>query len=204
MSHNTRKPLCFKKNLTPLYIHNLRSQTDMQISDNGITGLQLRYSSATGRKVYYLYYRSPGTKKQHHLRIGSSELFSLSDARQKAVLYKKQILEGDDPFISIHEKAKEFAKKEAGRKRVKELVPIFLEKHSKINNRTATYKSYEGYFRIHILPLIGDKFIGDLDLATIQDTHDKIREYGTPSICDHIMRLIQASSTGAKNIITGR
>jgi len=187
-----RHTIYCKKNLNAGYIQNLKADSDLQITDAALPGLQLRYSSKTGRKVYYLWYRVRGTRQQRNMKLGSSIEFTLADIRSLAVKLKKDVSMGLDPQIACRERAKDAAEKESMRKKVKEVAPLFLEKHCKVNNRPTTYLAHEGYFRNHILPLIGEKYIGDLELGAIQDTYDKVKNSGTASLGDHIMRVLSS------------
>jgi len=45
-----RHTIYCKKNLNAGYIQNLKADSDLQITDAALPGLQLRYSSKTGRK----------------------------------------------------------------------------------------------------------------------------------------------------------
>ena len=186
----TTKRICFKKNLTEVYVKNLHAGTDLQITDEGLVGLQLRYSAATERKVYYLWYRVRSSKVQRHMRLGGSDIFDLNEARAVAIGFKKEVANGQDPCIERRERAKATAIKESRHKKVKDLAPLFMEKHSKVNNRESTYKSHYGYFKNHIVPILGDMYIEDVNLAAVQNAYDKVRDYSTPSLGDHIVRVI--------------
>lgn len=179
-----------KKNLTTGFVKNLRSPTNLFITDTALPGLRLRYSAATGRKIFYLWYRVKGTGQQRNMRLGSIEEFSLLDIRVRAVELRKDISGGLDPQIAQRERAREAAEKEARRKKVKDLTPIFLEKHCKENNRPKTYLAHEGLARLHINPMMGDKMIDEIDLAFIQDAYDKLKNTKSIACADHVMRLL--------------
>ncbi len=183
---------CSKQVLTAGFLSNLISVHDLQITDAALPGLQLRYSARTGRKAFYLWYRVRGTQKQRHIRIGSLTEFSLTEIRQMAIGLRKEIANGEDPQLARRERAKAAALREARRMKVKDLIPIFLEKHCKENNRHKTYLAHEGYCRNHIVPLLGDRHIEDLDLGMIQDAYDRVKNYGTASLGDHIIRVLSS------------
>ena len=179
-----------KRNLNAGYLRNLRSDTDLQITDAALPGLQLRYSAKTGRKVFYLWYRVKGTTRQRNMKLGTTDEFSLSDIRTLAIKLKKDIASGLDPQIAQRHRAKENAEVEARRKRVKELTPIFLEKHCAENNRPKTLKEHESLLRLYINPMMGEKMIDEIDLAYVQDTYDKIKNNKTVACADHVLRLL--------------
>lgn len=122
------KTLYIKKNLSAGYLRNLSADMDIQITDSALPGLQLCYSAATGRKVFYLWYRVKGTMRQRNMRLGTLDEFSLTEVQALAIQLKKDIFMGLDPQIVQRQRAKEIAEQEARRKRIKELTPIFLEK----------------------------------------------------------------------------
>lgn len=99
---------------------------------------------------------------------------------------------GMDPYLERRIRAKAIADKEAKKKKVKDLVPVFLEKHCKENNRRRTYLTVEGYFRNHIIPLLGECPIDELDLGKIQDAYNKAKNYGTISLGDHLIRVLSS------------
>lgn len=181
--------LYIKKNLSMGYLRNLYSDTDMQITDAALPGLQMRYSAVTGRKVFYLWYRVKGTMRQRNMRLGTLDEFSLIDIRALAIKLKKDISSGLDPQIAQRQRAKENAEQEARRKRVKELTPIFLEKHCRENNRPKTLTYNEGMIRLYIDPIMGEKMIDEIDLGYVQDIYDKIKNTKTIACADHVFRL---------------
>lgn len=183
--------LYFKKLLTDNYIRGLKAATDLQITDEAVAGLQLRYSSITGRKIFYLWYRLRGTWKQRNLKLGTYEhIATISDFRRKAMKYKEEIFDGKDPQTELRVRAKDAIVKESRRKKVKDLTPLFLEKHCKCNNRPRTYTSHECLIRIHVNPIIGDRHIDEVDLPFLQDYYDKLRDTKTIQIADHTFRVI--------------
>jgi len=187
-----RHTIYCKKNLNSGYIQNLRADSDLQITDAALLGLQLRYYAKTKRKVFYLWYRVKGTGRQRNMKLGTSLEYTLGDVRAIAIKLKREIAEGHDPQILRRERSQKLAAEEQLRKKVKQLVPEFLERHSKVNNRETTYRSAVGYFKNHILPHIGDKFIGDMDRAAVQDLYDKVKNYSTHATGDHMMRILSS------------
>lgn len=182
--------ICSRQHLTAGFIKSLKADTDMQITDTAVRGLHLRYSATTGRKIYYLWYRVKGTLRQRNMRLGSTEEFSLVEIRSRAVELKKEVADGLDPQVAQRERARETEEKEARRKKLKDLTPIFLEKHCRQNNRHKTYLSHESLTRIHINPRMGEKMIDEVDLAFVQDTYNKIKNTKTVACADHVLRLL--------------
>jgi len=173
-------------------VNTLQSDKDMQITDAALVGLQLRYYARTGRKVYYMWYRMRGSRTQRYMWLGTSEIYSVFDMRAKVIDYKREIAEGIDPHEAIRNRIKKTQEFEAKRKKVKDVFPEFLEKHCKENNTDGTYKSNAGYFNNHVGPIIGEKYITDVDLPMVQDMYSKIKNAGTASMGDHIMRMVSS------------
>lgn len=141
MGQNMQKTEYLRMALTPGYLKNLKSDRNQQVSDMVLPGLQFRYSARTGRKVFYLQYRVRGTRQQRHMRLGTLAEFTLGDIRGMALNLKREIANGHDPQIAQRQRAVEAAEREARRQKLKELAPIFLERHCRENNRANTYKS---------------------------------------------------------------
>ena len=181
---------CQKLVLTTGFLNKLKSDIDLQITDAALPGLQCRYSAATGRKVFYLGYRVRGSYKQKHMKLGSLTEFSLNEIRARAIKTKQDIANGLDPQAEQRNRIKQNEMLEARRKQVHELTQIFMEKHCRENNRVNTYKSNEALMRLYIIPYLGDKYIADIDLCTIQDMYDKIKNTKTVAVALHVMRLL--------------
>ena len=181
---------CQKLVLTTGFLNKLKSDIDLQITDAAIPGLQCRYSAATDRKVFYLGYRVRGSYQQKHMKLGSLAEFSLNEIRARAIKTKQDIANGLDPQAEQRMRIKQNEMLEARRKQVQELTPIFMEKHCRENNRANTYRTNEALMRLYIIPYLGDKYIADIDLCTIQDMYDKIKNTKTIAVGLHVMRLL--------------
>ncbi len=69
--------------LTAKAVDGLQAQTKRyKVSDSKVTGLFVRVEP-TGRKAYYCYYRVNGKATQ--VKLGSTIVLSLKDAREKAI-----------------------------------------------------------------------------------------------------------------------
>ena len=102
--------------------------------------------------------------------------------------YKEEVQAGLDPLAERRDRVKSVIAAEARRKKIRDLTPVFLERHCKINNRSKTYYAHECLMRVHINPMIGDRHIDEIDLPFLQDLYDKIRD--TKTIADHVFRLL--------------
>lgn len=78
----------------------------------------------------------------------------------------------------------------ARRKQVHEITPIFMEKHCRKNNRANTYRSNEELMRLYIIPHLGDKYIADIDLRTVQDMYDNIKNTKTIAVAVDFSELV--------------
>jgi hypothetical protein len=68
--HRPPKTGYFHRHFTEAYIRDLKSENNLQISGEAIPGLQIRYSSLTGRKVFYLNHRISFNYKQRNMKVG--------------------------------------------------------------------------------------------------------------------------------------
>jgi hypothetical protein len=123
---------CQKLVLTTGFLNKLKSDIDLQITDAALPGLQCRYSAASGRKVFYLGYRVRGSYQQKHMRLGTLTEFSLNEIRARAIQTKQDIAKGLDPQSEQRIRIKQNEMAAARRKQVRELTPIFMEKHCSV------------------------------------------------------------------------
>jgi integrase len=162
-----------RRHLTEAYIRDLKSENDLQISDEAIPGLQMRYSGITGRKVFYLNYRIPFSHKQRNMKVGRYGDYTLKEIRERAIRIRQLRQEGKDPMLELRQAAKENAEAAAKKMRVKDLIAMFLAKHC-AHIRETTQRTYEAVARLNVLPAIGNKPIDEIGLTEIQDIYDEI------------------------------
>jgi integrase len=180
----------FKQKFTDAFLRGIKSNIDMQITDTEIPGFQARYSAATKRVFFYLYYQLRLSRKQRNMKIGTHSELAVKDARLKAIIYRKEILEGKDPMAELVARIKYQKKEEAKRFKVKDLLEEYKEKYSKIHKKPSTQKSDEFMIKKHINPRIGDMAITDLDLEVLTEYYNAAAQATSFSTANHDMSLL--------------
>lgn len=178
------KTLYFKQALNESYLKKLNEPTDLQITDSCVPGLQMRYSSATKKIVFYLCYQLKGSRTQRSFKLGRFGDFTLNEIRMKAIKCRQDIQDGYDPAAMFRERTKTTLANVAKKMKIADIYPIFLEKHSKFKS-ASTYKNDESFGRLHILPVLGRMQIDDLDLPEIQDWYNNLKRSNTISTANH-------------------
>lgn len=181
----------YKKNFKDTWIRTLKSDIDLQISDTEIPGFQIRYSAKTGKKVFYLCYAVRGTGKQRNMKLGEYGVFGFSELYALAIKYKKEIQEGHDPMGEMREKTKSEEKRLAALRPVANVVPEYLDKHSK-ELAAGTYKSDSSLARLYVIPRIGHIMVEEIDRATLQDLYNDIRKEKTKARANHVLTFVSS------------
>lgn len=180
----------FTKNLTDTFVRSIKAKHDMQITDKDIRGLHLRYSGASGGKVFYLSYLVRHSTKQRNMRLGRYGEFSIQDIRYRALKYKQMVSDGRDP---MQEEIDDFKKREAElakRKKIKDVFSEYMEKYSRPTKKPSTSKSDQGMIDRHINPALGDVYIGDLDLPILIDFYNTVAKKTSYGTANHVIALI--------------
>lgn len=180
----------FTKNLTDAFVRSIKAKHDMQITDKDIRGLHLRYSGTSGSKVFYLSYQIKRSTKQRNLRLGRYGEFSIQDIRYRALKYKQMVSDCRDPMQELIDEQKKRADDLAKRKKIKDLLVEYMEKYSKLHKKASTSKSDQGMIDRHINPILGDVYIGELDLPILIDFYQTVAKKTSFSTANHNIALI--------------
>lgn len=180
----------FRKNMTDTYLRGLKSKTDLQITDTQVPGFHLRFSGATQRGVFYLSYNLRQSRQQRNLKIGRFGDYSLKEARQKAIQYRREVQEGDDPMAKIQEKIKQTLQAEASKMKVKDLLIEYTEKYSKVHKKESSQRADSFMIKNHIKPRLGDFAITDLDLEILTDFYNAVAKATSFSNANHNIALV--------------
>lgn len=181
-----------KKIFRDTWIRSLKGNTNLQIIDAQIPGLHLRFYHATKKKVFYLNYKITNTKIQRNLLIARYGECGLDEVRKRALQYKQMITDGQDPMLERIAKKKKIAKEQAARIKVSELIDVYHEKYSKLHKKPSTIKSERYLIEGTIKPMLGDIYIGDLELPMIIDFYNKIAEKNSFQTAAHGLGLVSA------------
>lgn len=135
--------------------------------DHKVTGLGLRVSGSTGRKTWYLRYRSPVTDKRRRLKLGRYDTgaVSLKEARQRAREFLGRVSAGEDPALD--------RKRQREAPTVRELADGYLEaKGSELSD--GTLRSRRLQLNRDVLPRIGDLPAPEVDREAVHRVLDPI------------------------------
>lgn len=181
----------FKENLTDSFVRAIRTRTeDMQISDTKLSGLQLRYSCTTQKKVFYFRYTIKELDKSRSLRIGNYGDFSIKEIRRRALKYRQMVSDGIDPMQEKIDKLKKIAEEQKNSRLVNELLDEYLEKYGKIYKKPSTWKSDQRMIEKVLKPFFEKVSISDLDLAKLTDLYDTGAKNTSFSTANHYIALM--------------
>jgi len=144
--------------LTKKFIDQIEAQTKVQVfHDAKVTGLQLRVSS-TGRKTFYLYFRTK-RGKQKRPKLGDYGILTVEQARDTARAMLGEISKGNDP---------------TERHRVNNLTlihffKIFDKNHISKHVKSSTAKTYHSLFKSVIAPSIGRQLLDDITRSHVEE-----------------------------------
>jgi len=144
--------------LTKKFIDQIEAQTKVQVfHDAKVTGLQLRVSS-TGRKTFYLYFRTK-RGKQKRPKLGDYGILTVEQARDTARAMLGEISKGNDP---------------TERHRVNNLTlihffKIFDKNHISKHVKSSTAKTYHSLFKSVIAPSLGRQLLDDITRSHVED-----------------------------------
>ncbi len=171
----------FEKKLTHDLIEALNGNEDIKVKDTEVKGFYIWYYAKTGLKVFYIRYRTLNTKVERNIRIGRYPEFKIKEARDVAEDYKHRVARGGDPILDKELELEELKKKQEENKKevkkqikVKDLLEIYLEEHTKKYNAQTTYKNACGMVNKYINPAFGDISIIDINEDHISKLHTEI------------------------------
>lgn len=127
----------------------------------------------SGKKTYSYVYRIKGDRKKKRITLGVHGNITCEIARERAQAHAGSVAHRVDPLLKEKERA--LQKKEADSKDLlfKEFLPIFIEKHCKVEYEGTTLKT--DYYRLknQISPFFGDKNLNKItreDILTFKDS----------------------------------
>ncbi len=153
--------------------------------DTEVTGFGLKVT-AKGRKVYVFQYRIPGAGRgttARRLTLGRHGELTPDQARKLAAEHLVAVKAGDDP-AARRGAVEQPTVRELARRFMKEYLP-----NKKRPPRASTISYYEGIFRCHILPQLGDKQVAAVTPADIERRHSAMR--ATPYIANRTLSVLQ-------------
>lgn len=116
----------------------------------------------TGRKTYFLYYHT-SSGQQRRPKIGAHGVFAPDAARKVAKQWLQRVAIGGDP-------SKE--RKESRRVQTFGSFAVKYLEHIKPRVATLTHSEHERRLKLHILPRLKGKKLGDISRGDVQRLHD--------------------------------
>jgi integrase len=141
-------------------------------------GLAVRVTD-TGAKAFVLVGRFGGSRNPTARSIGRVGSVSLARARVQAREWLAQMADGHDPA-----EVKRTA--EAGTLRA-----IAQDHHAKEGSKLRTAEWRWGVWERHILPVLGDRQIGDIKRSEIVRLMDRVREGSGPVMANRVLNLLR-------------
>lgn len=154
-----------------------------EVPDGLLSGLFL-VVQPSGAKSWAVRYRHQG--KPRKLTLGGYPLLGLADARAAAAAKLRAVATGADPAAD-KQAAKRAAAEEEDRDRdlVGNVVATFVERHARKRNRT--WKAAAWYFGKHVLPVWGERRIGEITRRDVLELIDGIAERGTGTNANRVL-----------------
>ena len=143
-------------------------ESDSYVWDQELAGFGLKVTPA-GRKVYLVQYRLGGRKgRTRRVTIGQHEELTPTAARAEAKRVLGEIAAGRDP-------AEDNDKTRAG-KSLAVVLEQFMTQHVRPKLRARTAIEYQRIARLHILPRLGRRPIGELKRQDIARLHHELAD----------------------------
>ncbi len=151
-----------------------------ELCDSLIRGMLLEIRPSN-KSSYYLRYKSDGQTK--YIKLGTSDIITLADARKKARTLKAEIELGADPRGEAN------ARKEV--LTYAELFELYMN-HARVHKRS--HYSDESLYRLRIKNVFGNMRLNKITRHQIQSFHTDLKTEGlAPASCDHYIKLLKHS-----------
>jgi integrase len=151
----------------------------IEYCDKDLPGLLLEVRPS-GASTYHLRYKANGQTK--YIKLGTSDLISLAEARKKAKTLKAEIALGADP------------RGEAKKQKAVLTFSEFMENHylPYIKNRKRSGYSDESIYRVHLKGAFGNTRLNQITRQQIQTLHTAILDSGrAPATANHSVKLLR-------------
>lgn len=152
--------------------------------DEKVTGLGLRVSGKTGRKVWVLRFRSPVTGKRRRMTLGRFDtgVMGLADARDRAQELLGEVARGRDPALAEKRRREALT--------VRELAERYMDAAAaELTEETVTTRRQ--MLKRDILPRIGDLPVTEVDRAAVHRVLDPILERGARVLANRTLSALR-------------
>src|SRR5262245_45026818 len=114
--------------------------------------------------------------KARHVGMGSADYVTLSEARERAIEYRRMLARGEDPLEAkrVGVRAARTASERA--KTFKWCALEFIKQHETEWRGEASRRQWIGSLEQHAFPRIGDRPVGDIDAAAVLSVLDPLRD----------------------------
>src|SRR5262245_14298273 len=136
-------------------------------------GAYLQISEWRTRSWIFRYARGG---KARHIGMGPCEYVTLSEARERAIEYRRMLARGEDPLEAKRAGARAASAATERAKTFKWCALEFIKQHEKEWRGDASRRQWIGSLEQHAFPRIGDKSISDIDAAAVLSVLDPMRD----------------------------
>jgi integrase len=167
--------------LSKKFIDSLESKTKSYIVwDDNPRGLGLKVTRA-GSKSFILKYRNI-EGRQRKLKIDVYGVITLEEARKRAKTMLAEVSKGNDPANEKREAKTTLT--------MKDLFERYLEEHSKVRNKTSTFKNNRDFIRRHLLPELGSYTVKSISRKDIFALQQKLSKEKTKPIANNAISIL--------------
>lgn len=174
-------------NMTANWVERLKPPAEQREDwfDEKLTGLGLRVS-ASGKKVWFVFYRMKGDPKRRRLTLEPYPQMSLADAREKA---HEVILNASRGIDAGAEKQEEKAAPTFAH-----LASEYIERYAKGSGPVPHKRSWhrdEALLKKEVLPYWGHKKVHEIQRRDVIALLDRIQDRGAPIQANRILALVR-------------
>ena len=169
-----------RKTLTDKMIARMKPGSKrITLPDPELSGHYIRITP-TGAKSYVAVAREPHAKKQVWATIGSTDHFTIGEAREKARDAIKRIKGGLDPFEPPPAKPDSF----------KAVAENYVERHVKAN-RLRSQAEIERILESHVYPTWKDREFASIRRGDVTRLLDMVQDANGPGAADHVLAIVR-------------
>jgi integrase len=132
----------------------------LQIANNGSKSWVFRYDLDRAEGL---------VRRERQMGLGPTHTVTLAEAREKARLLRQQLLDGRDPLEVRRAEQDAYRAAEADRVTFKMAAADYIEVHASSWRNEKHAKQWTSTFTQHVYPKIGDRPVGTIDPAVINE-----------------------------------
>jgi len=145
--------------------------------DDDIRGLGVRITPH-GQKTFILSYRVRGRKRL--MKLGPCGVLTVDQARVRARRELGRIVDGEDPLVERRAKAQADTMFDLGEQ--------YLERHAKVQKKSASAKGDAQMLRDYIGPFLGKMKVEDVTLHDVSNLHYSLKH--KPYVANRVLALV--------------